>query len=107
MAEKSERLRAFADAVLSFKLDWSAALPDQPAIPVDGKALSVRQVCDLVAAFDDRLPDDVCDHLLAEMHFGSDDLRLKLVGNPTYATAATCLRELIERKLAAYQQRNS
>ena len=61
-------------------------------------------VCGRVESFVDPLPDDAFDALY---HLAMDDemhkhLKEALRGDPTYATAARCLRELIEEKKRKY-----
>ena len=61
-------------------------------------------VCGRVESFVDPLPDDAFDALY---HLAMDDemhkhLKEALGGDPTYATAARCLRELIEEKKRKY-----
>jgi hypothetical protein len=60
MAEKSDYLNALDAAVRYFASgEWIATLPDLKRITIDGKPHSIRQVCGLVDAFDDRLPGEV------------------------------------------------
>jgi hypothetical protein len=102
MAEKSDYLKAFDAAVLYFASgDWSTALPDLKRIAVDGKPHSIRQVCALVDAFDDRLPDEVYRILRNQMHLGSEEFQRKLERAGSYAAAARCLLELIEQRIRA------
>jgi hypothetical protein len=61
-------------------------------------------VCGRVESFVDPLPDDAFDALY---HLAMDDemhkhLKEALDADPTYATAARCLRELIEEKKRQY-----
>ena len=102
MAEKADYLKAFDEAVLYFNSDWSPALPDQRAITVDRTLRSIREVCAFVDGFDDPIPDDLYRALCFKMHLGSDALKEKLGKNSTYATAASCLLEMLERRVAAY-----
>jgi hypothetical protein len=99
-------VQAFGAAVEHFERDWSPDMPDQPLVRVGVKARSIREVCDLVADFDDRLPENVHADLWAQIHMGSEDLKAELSESQTYATAARCLRELVDRKVAAYQQKH-
>ena len=65
-------------------------------------------VCGRVETFTDRLPDEVFDALY---HLAMDDsahrhLKDELSSNPTYATAAHCLLQLIEDKKRRYVELN-
>jgi len=102
MDERSDYRKAFDEAVLYFNSDWSPALPDQKVITIDRTLRSIREVCALVDGFDDRISDDLYRALCLKMHLGSDALKEKLGKNRTYATAASCLLEMLERRVAAY-----
>ena len=99
MAEKADYLRAFDGAVRYFASDWDAAHPEVKRIPIGDKPHSIREVCALVAGFDDMLPGDVYDALCKEIHLDARDLRNKLGAAETYANAATCLILLMDRRV--------
>jgi hypothetical protein len=102
MAEKADYLRAFDAAVEYFASgDWVASLPDLRKINTRGTPHSIRQVCALVVAFDDRLPDEVYRVLRDQMHLGSEELQRKLARGGSYAEAARFLLELIEQRIQA------
>jgi hypothetical protein len=63
-------------------------------------------VCDLVASFQDKLPDDVVSLLISYMYAQHDTLQGNLERDPTYATGARCLRALIDERKDRYRAKN-
>jgi hypothetical protein len=47
---------AFGAAILYFRRDWTADNPDEPCVPVNDRALSMRLICQLIIDSDDSLP---------------------------------------------------
>jgi hypothetical protein len=91
--------KAFADAVFAFGV-WS---PDQNGrvIPIRRRGFhSINSVCDFVARSTDPLPKRVHQKLLSYMkgHPDDDRLRAELDADCSYATAARCLRKLMQRR---------
>jgi hypothetical protein len=88
---------AFADAVLDYEI-WSPGYPGRE-IRIGPRYYSVIEVCGFVDQFTDRLPERVFLKLRSYTHDHPDGvLWADLAADPSYATAARCLRKMIERR---------
>jgi len=84
---------AFADAVLVYEI-WSGR-----EIRIGPRFYSIIEVCGFVDQFTDRLPERVFLKLRSYTHDHPDGiLWADLAADPSYATAARCLRKMIERR---------
>jgi hypothetical protein len=81
---------------------WSSRQsPDYPGreIRIGPRYYSIIEVCGIVDQFTDRLPERVFLKLRSYVHDYPDDiLWADLAADPSYATAARCLRKMIERR---------
>lgn len=88
---------AFADAVLVYEI-WSPEYPGRE-IRIGPRYYSIIEVCGFVDQFTDRLPERVFLKLRLYTHDHPDGiLWADLSADPSYATAARCLRKMIERR---------
>jgi len=88
---------AFRDSVGLF-YEWWPGDPE-PRVTLGQKLVPISAVCDLVGKFTDGLPEDVFGRLYRDaMDTTRWDLKQELAASRTYATAAYCLRKLIEDK---------
>ena len=88
---------AFADAVLVYEI-WSPEYPGRE-IRIGPRNYSIIEVCGFVDQFTDRLPERVFLKLRSYIHDHPDGLLWPdLAADPSYATAARCLRKMIERR---------
>ena len=87
---------AFADAVLVYEI-WSPEYPRE--IRIGPRYYSIIEVCGFVDQFTDRLPERVFLKLRSYTQDHPDGiLWADLAADPSYATAARCLRKMIERR---------
>jgi hypothetical protein len=88
---------AFADAVLVCEI-WSPEYPGRE-IRIGPRYYSIIEVCGFVDQCTDRLPERVSLKLRSYVHDHPDGILCSdLAADPTYATAARCLRKMIERR---------
>jgi hypothetical protein len=79
--------------------DWTPSDPGQPQVSIDrGKAYDYEALCNLVESFDEPLPDHVLVVLVAQIHFGNEDLKADLLAKKSYSSAARVLRLLMQRR---------
>ena len=87
---------AFCIAVKFYRSgEWSPALPARNTINVDGKDLSLRQVCSLVEHVTRPLPNSVVSDLFTSLCERHPRLEKRLVIDRTYALGAGCLLRLM------------
>jgi hypothetical protein len=92
---RREVREAFHNAVRLYA-DWTPSLPE-PRVCLGGTWRSMSAVCDLVAEFSDRLPDDVFDRLVIYMRdIRYTLLRQKIFAEHSYAEGGRCFLRLIE-----------
>jgi hypothetical protein len=88
---------AFRDSVGLF-LEWWPGDPE-PNVTLGQGLLSISAICNLMGIYTDQLPEDVFVRLHRDaMDKTRWDLKQELAASRTYATAAYCLRKLIEDK---------
>jgi hypothetical protein len=88
---------AFADAVLVYEI-WSPEYPGRE-IRIGPRYYSIIEVCGFVDQFTDRLPERVFLKLRTYVHDHPEGiLWADLAADSSYATAARCLRKMIERR---------
>jgi hypothetical protein len=85
--------------------DWRPAMPDHPRLPVDDRALSYREICNLVSELNDELPDRIVGNLLAALG-RYPDLVEAFARTRSYAIGAHCFRTLLDRRIENYKQTN-
>jgi hypothetical protein len=91
-----QKLREAFDQAVSVYPSWTPLLPER-LVTIDDRFLTMSEVCVSVEKFHDPLPMPVFDRLstyIAEHRV----LRDKLEQDQTYSTAASCFRQLIERR---------
>jgi hypothetical protein len=93
-----ELAEAFDQAVLAYA-SWDPQ-NDRRQIPIPGRGyFSISAICGLVDQFSDRMPDKVIQQLRSYVHDHPDGaLMANIVKDPSYATGASCLRSMIERR---------
>ena len=97
---------AFADAVLVYEI-WSPEYPER-LIRVGPCFYSILEVCGFVEQSTDRLPERVFLKLRAYTRDYPDSiLWADLAADPSYATAARCLRKMIERRTEDHKLREA
>jgi hypothetical protein len=79
---------------------------DEPYVSVGQKPVLISAVCLHMESFSGKLPDDLFQILSGCMHEQPRILKMKLVQDPSYETAAQCLFQLIEEKRAKYRNRS-
>ena len=91
---------AFWAAVSKFTSpEWSPAFAHQPMFDVEGKYLTIRQVCELVKDITEELPYLVAGEVMKAIH-GDNRLIQLFAPSRTYATGSQCLLELMEDRVA-------
>ena len=97
---------AFADAALVYEI-WSPEYPER-LIRVGPCFYSILEVCGFVEQSTDRLPERVFLKLRAYTRDYPDSiLWADLAADPSYATAARCLRKMIERRTEDHKLREA
>jgi hypothetical protein len=92
---------AFCEGVMRFRDEWNPAAPDF-TLDISGKPFTLSDLCGLVVGFRGRLPTNVLNRLLSEMHNARyTRLKMELADNPSYSTAASGLLRLINDSRAA------
>jgi hypothetical protein len=96
---------ALLDAVITLHLDWDRTNPEPPLIALNGKARSIREICDLVLSHDasEQAPDELKEELVGQMQkpqYGA--LRASFDGS--YASAARCLLQLMDDRIKDREQ---
>jgi hypothetical protein len=105
-----ELREAFCEAVkLYCENDWSPAVPELPEVTIGKEHCSIRAVFEFATELGDALPDD---NLFRDLDYcmrglENRDLRKRLGKDQTYATAASCMLELLNRRERKYQQQES
>ena len=99
--------RSLADALEDIALryaarDWTPAGPDL-LVSIDLKPHSFGGACNLIEIFDDPLPEDLLNLLMANIHLGDEDLEDDLATRRPYSSGARTLRLLMQRKREAYR----
>ena len=88
---------AFCIAVKFYRSgEWSPALPARNTINVDGKDLTLRQVCSLVEHVTRPLPDSVVSDLFTSLCERHPRLEKRLLIDRTCALGAGCLLRLMD-----------
>ena len=90
------------DRALSLYSDWSPALAE-PRISVGRKLCTMSELCELVAEYNDRLPQEIFNMLYHQIPVGHERLKEKLGTDGSYSIGAYCLFKLIEDRKAGYQ----
>jgi hypothetical protein len=94
---------AFCIAVKFYRSgEWSPALPARNTINVDGKDLTLRQVCSLVEHVTRPLPDSVVSDLFTSLCERHPRLEKRLVIDRTCALGAGCLPRLMGKSEKAF-----
>jgi hypothetical protein len=96
----TDLVAAFGAAVEYFHDHWSATNPDA-LVFIDGRARSIRAICELVAHSDDSLPENMQKLLFAQMHAEHYALRFDLTWAGSYSVGAQCLLKLMDERIAA------
>ena len=91
-----QKLREAFDQALSVYTSWTPLLPER-LVTIDDRFFTMTEVCSLVDKFRNPLPMPVFDRLSGYMA-EHKILRDKLQQDQTYSTAASCFRQLIERR---------
>jgi hypothetical protein len=95
---------AFCVAVKFYRSgEWSPALPARNTINVNGRNLTVRQVCGLVEQITRLLPDSVVSDLFTSLRTRHAPLEERLITERTYALGAGCLLWLMDESEKALQ----
>jgi hypothetical protein len=95
---------AFCVAVKFYRSgEWSPALPARNTINVNGRNLTIRQICGLVERITRLLPDSVVSDLFTSMRSRHTPLEKRLVIDRTYALGAGCLLWLMDESEKAVQ----
>jgi hypothetical protein len=84
--------------------EWTPADPDVYA-SIDRKPFTFEAACGLIDVFDDQLPEDLLHLLLANIHYGDEDLKEDLATKGAYSSAARAMRLLMQRRKEAYRKR--
>ena len=105
-----ELREAFCEAVkLYCENDWSPAVPELPEVTIGKKHYPIRAVFEFATELGDALPDDKLfrdlDYCMRRVE--NRDLGKRLGKDQTYATAASCMLELLNRRECKYQQQES
>jgi len=83
---------AFCQAVRICRFDdWSPAIPAQPRIPIGGNLYAtIREVCALVAGYNEQLPDEIEDDLfwILRTQLRDQDLQQEFGKDRSYAVIA-------------------
>jgi hypothetical protein len=96
---------AFKEVVYRYAArEWTPDGPDLE-VSIDFKSYSFETACGFVDIFDDPLPEDLLDLLLAQMHDQDSDLRSDLASKKSYSSGARSLRLLIQRRKDAFRER--
>ena len=74
-------------------------------VSIDFNSFSFETACSFVDNFDDSLPEDVLDLLLAQIHDQDSDLRSDLAIQKSYSSGARALRQLIQRRKQSFRDR--
>jgi hypothetical protein len=86
----------FFDAVREY-VRWAFSYPEQPL--TFARYIQLSLVCGRVSSFTDPLPDDVFDALyLLALDDTHRHLKEELSAHRTYATAARCFQEVIDKR---------
>ena len=94
---------AFGTMVLSYAAgDWTPSGPDYLRVSIDRDAYSYESACNLIEMFDDPLPEDLLVQLLANIHYGDEDLKEDLATKRSYSSAARTMRLLMQRRRDVY-----
>ncbi len=97
---------AFCIAVKIYRSgEWIPGLPNRNKIDINGDPLTLRDICALVAATKDRLPDSIVDDLREHMDDQYVHLRGELAQDRSYAIGAKCLIELMNEREADLRRR--
>jgi len=99
----SDLITAFLEAVDLYRDYWSPASPER-AIAFRGAFYSIGAVCVLVRSYKDRLPDSVLAELLAFTDAANMDFGERLASERSYAAAAHCLLQLMDRRKTEYRR---
>lgn len=106
MAPTNRELEEAFQGALGKYENWGG--DPEPAISLNKKPVLISGICDLVVAMDikDRMPDEVFRMIHWFMHAQHQALKQELGQDPSYATAARCLLQLIaeHRELYARQR---
>jgi hypothetical protein len=95
---------AFCDGVMRFRDEWNPAAPEF-SVDIGGKPFALSDLCRLVRGLGGRLPKDVLNRLLSDMHNARyTRLKTELADDPSYSTAAGCLLMLINDSRAALRR---
>jgi hypothetical protein len=94
---------AFNEATFDY-MDWSPGHERRQYL-IEQKYLPIDELCKRVEKFAGTLPQHVLDQLRSYMMADSSKYELldRLRADPSYATGARCLREMIERAKAAHR----
>jgi hypothetical protein len=64
--------------------DWTPADAEYHRVSIDRVPCAYESACSSVEIFDDPLPDDLMDALLAKIHYGHQDLKEDLAAKKSY-----------------------
>ena len=100
-----ELVRAFERAVDLYIHQWTPSVEEPTAATLVGKDYTITRVCALIetAGYSDEIQPPVLGPLWTEVFHGAPhgDIKAKFAHDLSYANAAACLRELIQRRKAA------
>jgi hypothetical protein len=109
MAEQTQPIphklsQAFRDVVVRYA-DWSPSA-SEITMRIDEQNISMSDVCVLMEAFADPLPDDLLDRLLSHLlGYPFGELNGKLRADPTHRTGGYCLLKLVEYRKTIHKYR--
>ncbi len=78
--------------------EWTPGFPNRNTIDVNGRRRTLRDICALVTAIQERLPNSTVDDLRERMHAQHIQLQEELVHDRSYATGAKCLLRLMDER---------
>ena len=99
-----EIAKAFERAVDLYIHRWTPSVEDPIVAMFAGRYYTITRVCDLIdtAGYSDEIPPPLLELLWNNVfHDDYADIKAKLKNDPSYASGARCLREVIQRRKAA------
>ena len=104
----NELVRAFERAVDFHLTQWAPGVEEPTVATFAGKDYTISRLCDLieVASYSDETPPSLSEQLSKVFNDTLHaDLKTKFKSDPSYANAARCLCELVQRRRKAASER--
>jgi len=97
--------KAFERAVDLYLNQWTPSVDEPVVATFVGKGYTITRVCDLIeiAGYSDEIQPPVLGELWSKVFHDAPhgDLKAKFAHDLSYANAAACLRELVQRRKAS------